>query len=314
MRLLHKIGYGVVLALCLMVSLGSCKPTIPSQYLSKGKMTDILYDFHLAEAMSNMRSNSSDTALMITYREAVLKKHGVTSAEFDSSMVYYMRHTKLLHDIYIDLGDRLTAAVQSLGADVDANGALGTLAVGDTADVWKGPRSMVFSAYKPVNYDSFEIPVDSGFHKGDKLMLNFDAQFLFQDGMRDGIAVVAITFKNDSVYSSNVRITSSQHFSLQLEDRDSLGIKSVKGYFLLNNGDYSSGSGSATTLKMMFLQNIKMVRMHPKSHPQSQSGNAGANNGSAGNGNVGSVKQLPPGKLPRMEMTDESRPQPRPRP
>lgn len=325
MKSLYKACLGWLLMVCLSGIFSSCKPSVPSQYLSKGKITDILYDIHLAEAMANMQSSSSDSAIMISYREAVLRKHGVTSAEFDSSMVYYMRHTRLMHDIYLDLGDRLTAEAQSLGADVDNANRFGAVAVGDTANIWNGPGSLVLSASEPFNYDSFEIPVDSGFHKGDKVMLDFDAQFLFQDGMRDGIAVVAITYKNDSVYSNNVRITNSQHYSLQLDDRDSLGIKSIKGYFLLNSGDYNSGSSSMTTLKMMFIQNIKMIRMHPKSlpanGPQNGGGNASSDSMSRGSSSLpngtdqelrpklsGPDRQpLPPGKLDQIEMVDEKK-------
>lgn len=236
----------------------SCKPSIPSKYLSKGQMEDILYDYHLAEAMAST-GNRND---MVTYREAILKKHEVSSADFDSSMVYYMRHTQLLSDIYKNLQERMEDEAKSLGADVNSFNRFGNVAQGDTANVWNDGTSLVMSATKPFNYSSFEIPVDSGFHKGDKLMFDFDAQFIFQDGMRDGIAYMAVTFNNDSVASTSLHISGSQHYTLQLEDRDSLGIKSVKGYFLLTNGNYNYDSGSETTLKLMFLQNIEMIRMH----------------------------------------------------
>ena len=252
---------------CWMTCLQSCKPSIPSQYLSKGEMEDILYDFHVAEAMANTTYDGSENADMIAYKEAVLKKYGVTPAEFDSSMVYYMRHTQLLHDVYVKIGDRLTAEAKSLGADVSEMGRFGDVASGDTANVWKGARSFVLSTNKPFNYQAFSVPVDSGFHKGDQLMLDFETQFIYQDGMRDGIAMLAVTFSNDSVASSYMRMSGSQHYSIQVEDRDSLGIKSIKGYFLLNDGDFNSGASSLTTLKLMFIQQIRLVRLHPRRSP-----------------------------------------------
>lgn len=177
-----------------------------------------------------------------------------------------MRHTKLLHDIYVKLGDRLTAEAQAMGADVSDLNSLGDIASSDTANIWKGPSAMVLSTYKPYNYYSFEVPVDTSFHKGDKLMLNFEAQFLFQEGMRDGVAMLAVTFKNDSVAYSNSSMSSSQSYSIQVEDRDSLGIKSVKGYFLLNVGDFG-GAASYTTMKMMFVHHIKLVKLRMKPQP-----------------------------------------------
>lgn len=251
-------GWTLFLLVGVALLMQSCKPSIPSKYLSKGQMEDILYDYHLAEAMA--RNGNRDD--MITYREAILKKHDVSSADFDSSMVYYMRHTQLLSDIYKNLQERMEDEAKSLGADINSFNRFGNVAQGDTANVWNGSTSLVLSATKPFNYSSFEIPVDSGFHKGDKLMLDFDAQFIFQDGMRDGIAYMAVTFKNDSVASTSIHVSDSQHYSLQLEDRDSLGIKAVKGYFLLTNGNYNYDNGSESTLKLMFLQNIEMIRMH----------------------------------------------------
>ena len=81
--------------------------------------------------------------------------------------------------------------------------------------------------------------------------------------MRDGVAMLAVTFKNDSVAYSNSSMSSSQSYSIQVEDRDSLGIKSVKGYFLLNVGDFG-GAASYTTMKMMFVHHIKLVKLRMK--------------------------------------------------
>ena len=92
----------------------SCKPSLPRDVLSKGKMTDILFDYHIALAMAQSEDGGSEKN-SLAYREAVLKKHDVTSADFDSSMVYYMRHTELLHDVYKDLAERLDKEAVALG-------------------------------------------------------------------------------------------------------------------------------------------------------------------------------------------------------
>ena len=288
---LRKVGRGMVWDIILAMLLVACKPSVPSKYLSKSEMADVLYDLHVAEAMVSMEP--SDTAAMVTYRAAVLKKHDVSLADFDSSMVYYMRHTKLMHEVYQELSDRFTDEAQALGADVNEYSRFGAVAMGDTANVWNGPAALVFSADAAFNHYSFEIPVDTAFHKGDKLILDFESQFLYQDGMRDGIAYLAITFKNDSVATTNMHVTSSQHYNLTLEDRDSLGIKSVKGFFLLNKGDYASGSSSLTTLKLMFIHHIRLVRMHAMKPVVEKNSNQSAD--SAGKPR----RPLPPPNAPR---------------
>ena len=59
-------------------------------------------------------------------------------------------------------------------------------------------------------------------------MLDFESHFIYQDGIRDGLAVLAVQFSNDSIASQVVHVQSSQHYSMQVEDRDTLGIKFEK--------------------------------------------------------------------------------------
>lgn len=269
----------------------ACKPALPSDVLSKGKMTDILYDYHVALAMAHSQ-DGGDRGESLAYREAVLKKHDVTSAEFDSSMVYYMRHTEMLEEVYKDLGDRLNNELVALGGNGGMSQFDNLSATGDTANVWNLSSSLVLSTQQPFNEYSFQMSVDSGYHKGDCLMLDFETQFIYQDGMRDGIALLAVQFANDSVAQSVIHISSSQHYSMQVADNDSLGIKSVKGYFMLSDGGYSSGDVSATTLKLMFVEHIKLIRMHPqKQTAPSNAGSASATGDSAA-AKRDSMKQL----------------------
>ena len=261
---MKKLMICLVAVMALLFCVSSCKPSLPSGVLSKGKMTDILYDYHLALAMAHMDDNG-DKGQSLAYREAVLRKHDVTSAEFDSSMVYYMRHTELLEDVYKDLTDRYNNEITAMGGSAKEGGEFANLsATGDTANVWNLATSMVFMPVKPFNSTSFNIKVDSTFHKGDRLMLDFDAQFIYQDGMRNGVAMLAVQFGNDSIAQRTIMIQSAQHYSVELSDDDSLGIKSVKGYFMLMNDDNGTGVSSQTTLKLMFLEHIKLIRMHPQ--------------------------------------------------
>lgn len=261
---MKKLMICLVAVMALLFSVSSCKPSLPSGVLSKGKMTDILYDYHLALAMAHMDDNGGK-GQSLAYREAVLRKHDVTSAEFDSSMVYYMRHTELLEDVYKDLTDRYNNEITAMGGSAKEGGEFANLsATGDTANVWNLATSMVFMPVQPFNSTSFDIKVDSTFHKGDRLMLDFDAQFIYQDGMRNGVAMLAVQFGNDSIAQRTIMIQSTQHYSVELSDADSLGIKSVKGYFMLMNDDNGTGVSSQTTLKLMFLEHIKLIRMHPQ--------------------------------------------------
>jgi hypothetical protein len=130
----------VVLVVCL---LASCKPALPGDIISPGKMEDILYDYHLALAMLQHDNKGSENLVwQETYKLAVLEKHDVSEAEFEKSMEYYMRHADLMHDIYENLAERMEEEAVAQGATASDLNQYGSLtARGDTADIWAGRRA-----------------------------------------------------------------------------------------------------------------------------------------------------------------------------
>lgn len=253
-----------LLAVVAALALASCKPGVPRGYLSESEMEDYLYDYHLAQAMANQSGNPEEHA--VAYETAVLKKHGLTQAEVDSSLAYYSRHTRLLHDIYEHLAERLKDEAMAMGESESSLGQYGEGGTqGDTASIWRGEGAMVFMPQQPYNAYSFSMVADTTFHKGDRIILDFNSQFVYQEGNRNGMAVLAVTFGNDSTASNTLNIMGSQHYTTSIDDADSLGIKAVKGYFLLQAPN--SPGESLTTLKLMVLQDIRLVRMHVRNRP-----------------------------------------------
>lgn len=227
-----------------------------SHILSSGEMEDILYDYHLADAMAQ-QAEGGYAKNAVSYRAAVLKKYDITQSEFDSSMVYYMRHTDKLHTIYQHISDRMQVEANKVGASSMTAG----VASGDSANVWNGEKSLVLIPNEPYNLYTFNLQADTTFHKGDQLILNFKSDFIFQDGMRDGIVMLAVTLGNDSVTSSVMHLSSSMASSLQIADNDSLGIKKISGFFLLSKN--SDANSSSTTLQLMTISQIQLIRVHP---------------------------------------------------
>ncbi len=224
--------------------------------ISSGEMEKILYDYHLADAMAQQADGGYEKNAF-EYRAAVLKKYNVSQDEFDSSMVYYMRHTNELHTMYQHISDRMQEEANRLGARSSS----GISAAGDSADVWNGERSLTLIPNEPYNLYSFNLTPDTTFHKGDKLILSFKSDFIFQDGMRDGVVVLSLVLGNDSVASNVSHISSSMPMSLMVSDNDSLGIKKIRGFFMLSRS--MDANTSSTTLKLMSIHDIQLIRVHP---------------------------------------------------
>lgn len=262
-KAMHRSSMLWLLAWAVIVLAASCKPSASSDIIPADDMEDLLYDYHLADAMARQAKGNYEQNL-IAYHAAVLKKHGVTVADFDSSMVYYMRHATQLHDMYENIAERLGKDAQAMGSSVSVNGENGdyNTASGDTIDLWKGPQSLVLIPNMPYNLYSFHFKPDAKAQKGDDYVLSAHSNFIFQDGMRDGIVTLALVYSNDSVASRVMHVSSSMDQQVVLTDGDSVGVKEIRGYFMLKKNNQQNSS--STTLQLAAFDRIHLLRCHRK--------------------------------------------------
>ena len=92
----------------------SCSPSRPRGILGKKKITDVLVDYHLAQGMAEAQGENVDV-VRYKYIQAVFKKHRITEAVFDSSMVYYSGRDDEFTHIYEDVVTRVQAQAERMG-------------------------------------------------------------------------------------------------------------------------------------------------------------------------------------------------------
>ena len=248
----------IVLTLLLVLS---CKPQVPNKYIQPDEFEVILYDYHLADAMATNSASVQNGRYDIEfYRQTVFKKYGITQAEFDSSLVYYIRHADRLHKIYDNLSKRFGDEALSLGASANDINRYGDMKSSkDTSNLWHTSPSCVLMQASPYNVMTFDIPADSSYHKGDKLILSFNSDFISKDGVNEGVAMLALQFANDSIASSVVHFSSNSTYTVSISDGMNKGIKHIRGFILL--GTYNNSSlSSPLPLRLMFIDNIRLIR------------------------------------------------------
>lgn len=246
-QLFYIFLFGIILCSCSSDS---------QEILSREKMEDIIYDMHLAQGMADKGDYDKRAMKETEYRAAVLKKYEITQAEWDSSFTYYCRHADELHEIYNNVAERMRDEIVSLGGEVALNGE-GFSA--DTANIWNMERNFILVPNEPYNIKSYSIPADSTIRKGDRLTMQFSTQFVYQDGMRDVVAVMVVTFLNDSVASETRHATQQGTTSFSIQDDEHLGIKKVSGYFIVcsNLNDVPS-----STVRLASISNVRIVIAH----------------------------------------------------
>ena len=200
--------------------LSSCKPSLPKGVLSEGKMVEVLYDYHLAQTMPAQYDPDSKELVRqdnFIYMQAVFKKHGITEAEFDSSMVFYCGDMKRLNNIFKRVAMRLERDASALGVTTGPRDVYaGLKAFGDTANVWAGRNLFAVKSNQLENLQSWQIRCDSSWLPSDDVMWRFDCAFLVKEGLPEVYAELVVRYANDSVRSSTVNLTHNTQCQLKV--------------------------------------------------------------------------------------------------
>ena len=265
----HSLTYLLVLMLIM-----ACKPTVPSEYIQPDDMEDILYDYHLALAMSRQRDATGNIDYNKSlYFQSVLKKHGVTEAEFDSSLVYYYSHAYRLKDIYSEVNQRLSDEAANLGVavgDITRYSQYGT--TGDTANIWTQQAEVMLIPRPTMNRFDFTVKVDSTFKRGDSFMMQFMSEYLWQSGTKDVTVCIVCKYEGDSIIQTANHVSVSGTVQVRVPANREKKLKDMRGFIYL-----SDGGDDSNTRKMLFISQIQLIRFHDKTITDNDETNGDSN-------------------------------------
>lgn len=229
MKRIHRIQW---ISIFLLAScLTACQVKRPKAVISDAKMESVLYDYHIAKAMGE-EIPYNESYKRVLYIESVFKKHGITQAEFDSSMVWFTRNPDVLTKIYEKVNTKLKAEREGINhlISIRDNKPKESLP-GDSIDVWAWQRIYQLTGMPMDNKITFVLPSDTNFKERDTLRWN--VRFRFHNGAPDSmyapVMSMQIVYKNDSIISDMLKVYTSGMETLVLHD-DTLGeIKEVRG-------------------------------------------------------------------------------------
>lgn len=98
----------IAIAVGLLLLTGSCNSR-PDDVLPEGKMADVLADLALVESLSDNQLTTygrSDSVSKV-YRQSIMAKHGVTEAEFDSTLNWYGHNLEDYAKLYATVDKRI---------------------------------------------------------------------------------------------------------------------------------------------------------------------------------------------------------------
>ena len=217
-------------SLSILFLLTSCKAKVPEDVLDKDTMEDLLYDYHLAQSLAKNAGDSTDYRTRL-YTDAVFRKYGIDEDEFNHTMEWYTRNSEELFKIYQKVEDRY-ASVAFLNKST-GNPYSDMRAEGDTMNLWCGENFYLLTSTWRNRID-FELPADSTYEKGDRLMWQFDTHWFYRERDKSAIVQIAVVYENDSVASSssNLMTAGRSEVSIKLGAKP---IKSVHGFVYMQS-------------------------------------------------------------------------------
>ena len=256
----------VIVGATVMVLLSACKPQVPSKYLQPDEMENLMYDYYLSQGISNSQPRTTDYDRRYNM-QVVLKKYGLTNAEFDSTLVYYYNHMELMDAIYSNIQKRLGDAALELGASEGEVERFTTQsASGDTTDVWEGKRQLMLLPIPPYHIVQFSQKADTSYYKGDSFLLTLGSRFLVQSGSRNATVYLAVTYENDSVISATTPINVSGGSTLRINACDQKA-KRLDGYIYMPRRDQSDNESE---IPLLLLNRIQLMRFHHRENPEEE--------------------------------------------
>lgn len=241
----------------MLCGLFGCGKKVPKDVIQPQAMEDLLYDYHLATTLSAdlpYNENYKKEA----YLAYVFKKHHVTEAEFDSSMVWYSRHSDEMTTIYQNLQKRMeTTAEQLKKQTIRHSGEVSVSLSGDTVDLWQDRTLYWLTAYGLTNKLTFDLKADTSFHEKDRLVWEADFSFL-PKGKTSGRVVMGVnlTFSNDSTQGMTRVVSMSGMQRLVITPDSAFKYKNVTGFM------YYTGEEETSVL----VSRIQLMRYRTPEH------------------------------------------------
>ncbi|MDE5785847.1 MAG: DUF4296 domain-containing protein [Duncaniella sp.] len=161
------------LFMSMIILLLACCSRTPSYVVSPDDMAELMADIHTGEAVVDNSGEYRSDSVRQLLKQSILKKHGVSSEKFDTSLFWYGQHV----DIYMEVNEKTIEILQTRLAEAEKIGAA-ELPVrmaytdADSAVVWNTPSAIRFSSTSPMFTSTFSVRSDRGWERGDAYTLS----------------------------------------------------------------------------------------------------------------------------------------------
>lgn len=209
-------------AVCMLMS--ACVQR-PDHVLSDSKMISVVADMELAEAYVQINPDGSfDSDMKPALVEYIIKKHGISRQDFDSTMAWYGRNPDNYIELYTKVDKEISRRrVESLGTRGEEH------VQNSESDLWPYTRMGYITNFADGNAIRFSMPV-SDIDKGSALEWRMRMR-----GSASGSILLGVEYDNGSSGFITRNLTSSKSVTIKLQTDTAMKIKRVFGNMMISD-------------------------------------------------------------------------------
>lgn len=217
--MVSKSGRYIFAVILLSFFLTGCGGKKDKGVISEKELVALLTDLEIAEAYTTS-SGSITSVQSRSIGEGVLKAHGVTREQLDSTLSWYGRNADLYYELLKKVDKNIEKKQQLLARQ---QGAVDEK--GDKSDLWRGLRGVRISENtlrKGIVFDISSPEIE----KGDVLEWCFRTS-----GEVNANALLGVDYADGTSHSQRIPRYGDRRFSLKLQTDSSKTVKRIFGYF-----------------------------------------------------------------------------------
>ncbi|WP_099465839.1 DUF4296 domain-containing protein [Parabacteroides provencensis] len=207
---------------------------VPDGILSEKEMEKVMIDMQLAEAMIGIDYTTyQDDAKKEALYQSVFRKHNISQATYDSSLVWYGKNL----DIYMDVYDRVIRNLDKRIADLgDIQSDVAPVTNQDSVNIWPRRPFLTLQPKAVFNGVIFDLEPKERYFSGSTFVLGMNVWGLGKN-IKNYPEVRLSAVQGDTILTVNNKIIHDGYSETVLKTLPTSKIKRVYGYIRMNNTD-----------------------------------------------------------------------------
>lgn len=213
----------------LLACLSACN-SVPEGVIDTDKMAELMADIHEANAVVELNPNTyTSDSIKMSLKQAVLARHGVTEAQFDTSLMWYGHNLDIYKDVYDNVIKILEKREQDVIAEAQLAGEKMTI-TGDSIDIWTLSRRDILNSEQLGEYAQlkFSTRADESARKGDR----YEWHLYLYNGKMSADALLGVDYNDGSSEYQISSLRMDEHSTVTLQADSNKVVSRVYGYLL----------------------------------------------------------------------------------